>query len=78
MQERGLISARLAELTWRAELTWCEGPARMLTCHVAEPTRRLGGAQVARTRGKVTRVHAEAWVAPRGSERGQAGEGPIG
>ena len=49
--------------------------------HVAEPrepTRRLGGAEVARTRGRAMRVHANARVAPRGNVRGLAGEGPMG
>ena len=32
----------------------------------ASPHGRLGGANEARTRGKATRVHADAWVAPRG------------
>ena len=49
--------------------------------HVAEPrdpTRRAGGVQVAETRGRAARVHADARVAPRGDERGLAGEGPTG
>ena len=43
-----------------------------------EPTRRLGGAEVARARGRATRVHADAQVAARGSVRGLEGEGPMG
>ena len=58
MQKKGLISARPTELTWRAELMWQAGPARIrhgMQGHVVElrePTRRTGGAQVARMRGK--------------------------
>ena len=32
----------------------------------ADPRERLRGADVAPTRGRATRVHAEAWVVPRG------------
>ena len=66
------------------ELTWCAGPAQMrhgTQGHVAklcEPTRRLDGAEVVWTRGRATRVHADARVAPRGSVRGLASEGPTG
>ena len=70
-------------LTGPAELTWRVGPARMrhgTQGHVAEPrepTRRLCGAEVVRTRGKATRVHADAQVAPHGERViGLAGEGP--
>ena len=41
--------------------------------HVAEsrePTRRLGGIEVEQTRGRATRVHADAQVAPCGMRRG--------
>ena len=78
MQKGGFISTRPAELAWSA------GPARMRhgkQGHVAElrePTRRLGGAEVARTRGRAMRVHAGAQVAPHSSVRGMAGEGPTG
>ena len=66
MQKRGLISAGPAELTWHA------GPARMrrgTQGHVVEPrkpTRRSSGIEVAQTRGRATRVHADARMAPRG------------
>ena len=78
MQKGGLISAGPAEVTWRA------GPAQMrhgTQGHVAEPrepTRCASDAQVARTRGRATRVHADARVAPGEDERGLAGEGPMG
>ena len=76
LQKRGLFSTGPAEDTWRAELRWCAGPARMrrgTQGHVAElrkPTRRASDAHVAhRWRGRVagaTQVHADARVAPRG------------
>ena len=42
----------------------------------AGPRERLRGAKVARTRGKATRVHADARVVPRGRESGLRVMGP--
>ena len=67
-----LFSTELVELTWRAELTWRTGPARIrhgTRGHVAEPRGpmwRPGGTTVAQTHGRATQVHAEARVAPHG------------
>ena len=78
MPKGGFISTGPTELTWHA------GPARMRHVtqgHMAErrePTQCLGGTKVARTRGRTTQVHADAQVAPRGSVRGLASEGPTG
>ena len=49
--------------------------------HVAEPsepTRRLGGERWRERMVGPRRVHVDAWVAPRCSVRGLAGEGPMG
>ena len=57
-QKRGSFSTGPTEDTWRAELRWCAGPARMrrgTQGHVAElrkPTWHASDAQVARTRGR--------------------------
>ena len=78
MQKGGFISRG------PAELTWCAGPARMrhgMQGHVAEPrepTRCLGGAEVVRRRGRAMQVHASVQMAPHGSVRGLASEGPTG
>ena len=44
-------------------------------CH-ADPRERLHGAEVTRTRGRATRVHADAPVAPCGGVRGLRVMGP--
>ena len=46
----------------------------------ASPCKRLRGSEVARMRGNATRVHSDAWVAPRGSVRGLRvmGHGLVG
>ena len=44
----------------------------------ADPHERLRGTEVARMRGRATRVHADARVAPRGMNDGLAGDGPMG
>ena len=71
-QKGGFIlhRTRRADVACRADMA--RGPVRMrhgTQGHVVqprEPTRRLGGAEVARTRGKATQVHADTWVVPRG------------
>ena len=42
----------------------------------ADPCERLCGAEVARKRGRATRVHADAQVVPRGGVRGLRVMGP--
>ena len=46
-------------------------------CH-ADPRERLHGVDVARTRGRATQAHADAWVAPTWHETfGFASDGPT-
>ena len=69
-EKGGLFSARPAEDTWRAELMWSAGPARMrrgTQGHVAEPREpawRAGGTKVAQTPEVPHR-----WQGPRESTR---------
>ena len=57
----------------------CDATCKAMWQSHASPHGRLPGTNVARTRGKTTRVHADARVAPRGKTVfGLASDGPTG
>ena len=71
---KGVYFRRTTGLMWHVELTWLAGPAQMRHStqgHVAElrkPTWCSGGATWRRRMARATRAHADARVAPGGSE----------
>ena len=74
MQKRGFISPQDPQ-SWRGmrDPRGCDMARKATWQHHADPR-----AKVAQTRGKATRVHANARVAPCGSVKGLAGDGPMG
>ena len=73
-QKRGLISRRNRWLIWHGMgLCGCDMARKATWQHHEEPHEHLCGADVARTHGRATPVHADAWVAPTWHEGLRAG-----
>ena len=80
MTKWGIISAGT---TGRHGVMWdprgCDMACKALWQRHADPRACLRDVDVARTRGKVTRAHTDAWVVPRGMRSdGLMSDGPTG
>ena len=65
----------------RADVAWaprrCDMACKVTWQRHADPCERLHGTELARTRGRATRVHADARVAPHGMSVRLASDGPT-